>query len=147
MNTLNQFKFADSFFKFYASQVRKAMEDQKQKHNDTNMAENFKTEFSATERKKKEMYDKYEKKLTQTNHIIPVYVVKQELARSTLDTDQIMTASRLQDLLPKWKDPELEPLKGESPSPSPSSRVESPSFNLSAASPEKEGNPMQTCEA
>ena len=91
LNTLNQFKFADSFFKFYASQVRKAMEDQKQKHNDTNMAENFKTEFSATERKKKEMYDKYEKKLTQTNHIIPVYVVKQELARSTLDTDQIMT--------------------------------------------------------
>ena len=91
LNTLNQFKFADSFFKFYALQVRKAIEDQKQKHNDTNMAENFKTEFSATERKKKEMYEKYEKKLTQTNHIIPVYIVKQELARSTLDTDQIMT--------------------------------------------------------
>ncbi len=76
---------------YYAGQVRKAIEDQKQKHNDTNMAENFKTEFSATERKKKEMYEKYEKKLTQTNHIIPVYVVKQELARSTLDTDQIMS--------------------------------------------------------
>ncbi len=91
LNTLDQFKFADSFFKYYAGQVRKAIEDQKQKHNDTNMAENFKTEFSATERKKKEMYEKYEKKLMQTNHIIPVYIVKQELARSTLDTDQIMT--------------------------------------------------------
>ena len=91
LNTLNQFKFADSFFKYYAAQVRKAIEDQKQKHNDTNMAENFKTEFSATERKKKDLYEQFEKKLSQTNHIIPVYQVKQEIARSTLDTDQIMT--------------------------------------------------------
>ena len=63
--------------------MRKAIEDQKQKHNDTNMAENFKTEFSATERKKKETYEKYEKKLTQTNHIIAVYVVKSRCGASS----------------------------------------------------------------
>ena len=89
LNTLDQFKFADAFFRYYSMEVRKAIDQQKQKHNDTNMAENFKTEFSATERKKKEMYEKYEKQLSQTNHIIPVYVVKQELARSTLDTDKV----------------------------------------------------------
>lgn len=87
--------------------------------------------------------------------VIPAFKVAVDNANDVVEalheleefnTDQIMTASRLQDLLPKWKDPELEPLKGESPSPSPSSRAESPSFNLSArASPEKEG--MQTCEA
>ena len=58
LNTPNQFKFADSF-KFYASQVRKAMgtRSRAQRHEYGGELR----EFSATERKKKEMYDKYEK--------------------------------------------------------------------------------------